>query len=100
MAGILNLKKTVYSAILNFYKKYLKEELHLDNLIVRFKALNTDEDNRLFTTASNFIESNIKGFKYQRTDAKQSEQQYYKRLQFKIFLLVIIENMKSATEVL
>jgi len=55
---------------------------------VRLKSLNTDEDNRLFTTATNFIESNIGGFQYQRHDAEQSRQQYYKRLQFKIYVSI------------
>lgn len=72
---------------LDFYKEYLKEKLGLDTLIVRFKALNDEDDNRLFMTASEHIKSTIKEFEYQELEADQSAQQYYKRLQFKIYLM-------------
>jgi len=87
-SGSFEFEKNSLFSHLDFYKKYLKEQLHINNMILRLKALNSNEDNRLFATVSDFIESNIKDFTYQKISAEQSAQQYYKRLQFKIYISV------------
>jgi hypothetical protein len=55
--------------------------------VLRFKALNDEDDNKLFEATTDFIKSKIDGFEYQKLDADQSAQQYYKRLQFKIYVV-------------
>jgi hypothetical protein len=86
--GSFEFEKNSLLRHLCFYEKFFKEVLQFDHIILRFKALNTEENNSLFAGVSDFIESNIKGFTYQRIKAEQSEQQYYKSLQFKIYLTI------------
>jgi len=84
--GSFEFEKNSLLSHLDLYKKYFKEQLPDLNMTLRLKSLNTGKDNRLFTTVSDFIESHISGFAIQRVKAAQSDQQYYKQLQFKIYL--------------
>ena len=87
-AGDFQFEKQSLLKHLSLYEKYLKEELRIPNLTVRFKALSGKDKNRLCISVSEFIESQLKSFQYEKIEVAQSEQQYYQQLQFKILLRV------------
>ncbi len=87
--GSFEFEKKSLSHHLHFYKKYLTDQLGFKNILIRLRDLQMKEENRLYPIASDFIESDIKSFRFERIEnyPPVADQQYYQQLQFKIMLI-------------
>jgi hypothetical protein len=72
---------------LRFYKTYLEEQLQLAPVLIRLKALNPEQgENRLFRIVYSRLQEEESGWPVEIIHARQNEQPYYDRLQFKIVI--------------
>ncbi|MCW5921539.1 MAG: hypothetical protein KIS77_04290 [Saprospiraceae bacterium] len=70
-----------------FYKTYFEEKLGLSPVKIRFKSLDTyGEENRLFQAVLSFLQKTEPSWQIEVIDSKQVEQEYYRRLQFKVVI--------------
>jgi len=84
--GSFDFEKNSLLRHLDFYQTFLKQQCGFDKIILRFRSLNTAEENRLFKAVRDFIQSKLTGFDYEQIEFSQDNHQYYHRLQFKIYL--------------
>lgn len=87
-SGSFEFEKESLLSHLSFYEKYLKEQLKLKDFTVRLRAMPSADQNRLYNTVSDCIESKIKTVQFQRIETDPINQQYYQYLQFKIYFLL------------
>ncbi|MBX2890196.1 MAG: hypothetical protein KF734_04665 [Saprospiraceae bacterium] len=70
-----------------FYKTYFEEKLGLSPVKIRLKSLDADgEENRLFQAVLSFLQKTEPSWQIEVIDGKQVEQEYYRRLQFKVVI--------------
>ncbi len=84
--GNFEFEKKVLHQHLLFYEKYLDELLHIKQIVVRFNFLQPEQDNGLFSKVTDYIQSAGWKMGFQKKDFGPAKQQYYKRLQFKIYI--------------
>lgn len=74
---------------IGFYKDVFEKKFNFAPVKIRLKALDAaDGENRLFHTVSSFLEKNEPDWPLEVIKSKQSEQEYYRRLQFKVVIPV------------
>jgi hypothetical protein len=72
---------------IGFYKNYFEEKLGLAPVKIRLKSLGeAGEENRLFQSVLAFLQNAEPDWEIEVVECKQSEQEYYRRLQFKILI--------------
>lgn len=72
---------------IGFYKTYFEEKLGIAPVKIRLKALDVKrEENRLFHSVLAFLKKTEPDWPIEVMESKQVEQEYYRRLQFKIVI--------------
>ncbi len=85
--GSFDFEKENLRRHIGFFKTYFEEKLNLSPVKIRLKALDTEgEENRLFQSALSFLQKNEPGWPIEVIESKQVEQEYYRRLQFKVVI--------------
>lgn len=85
--GSFDFEKENLRRHIHFYKTYFEEKLGLAPVKVRLKSLASEsEENRLFQSVVSFLEKNEPRWEIEVVESKQIEQEYYRRLQFKVVI--------------
>lgn len=85
--GSFDFEKENLRKHIDFYKTYFEEKLGLTPVKIRLKSLDADgEENRLFQTVLAFLQKTEPGWEIEVIESKQVEQEYYRRLQFKVVI--------------
>ncbi|HRI60162.1 MAG TPA: hypothetical protein PK228_10580 [Saprospiraceae bacterium] len=72
---------------IGFFKIYFEENLGMKPVNIRLKALDAEgEENRLFHSVLSFLQKNEPSWQIEVSESKQVEQEYYRRLQFKVVI--------------
>lgn len=85
--GSFDFEKENLRSHIGFYKSYFEEKLGLAPVKIRLKSLDANgEENRLFQAVLSYLQKTEPGWPIEVIESKQVEQEYYRRLQFKIVI--------------
>ena len=85
--GSFDFEKENLRRHIGFYKTCFEEKLHLAPVKIRLKSLDAEgEENRLFQSVLSFLQKTEPGWPLEVIESKQVEQEYYRRLQFKVVI--------------